>query len=383
MNVAAIVSTERDTVAAGVTTGNRYPGAPVKLARERLQHSRIRAIAINNKVANVAAPDGIADARAVARAVSRIAACREEEALSVSTGVIGWSLPVTQLVDHVATLPEHPCSVVDLARAIMTTDRYPKVTSSRSPRGPIVLGVAKGAGMIEPNMATMLGFILTDARIEPHTLQEVLTEVVNATFNAISVDSDQSTSDMVIALANGATGTPLGRDEFYEALLPVCTHLAREIVRNGEGTSHEVRLTVSGIADAVRARRIGRHIINSPLVKTAIYGNDPNVGRLLAAAGDAIDTWDPDRTVSADELSITIGETTVYRDGAFALNGEAERLLAEYLRDRAMEPAGVSVPQPQPAVDIAFRFGSTGGETTVFGSDLSYEYVRENADYRT
>ncbi|HKK47700.1 MAG TPA: bifunctional ornithine acetyltransferase/N-acetylglutamate synthase, partial [Alkalispirochaeta sp.] len=287
MNV-AVIESDPGAVTVGVTTRNRFCGAPVVLARERLPGGAVRAVVINNKVANVASPSGLTDARAVAAALARERQLPEEETLSVSTGVIGWSLPTEQMVAAVQGISSVPCGPVDVAEAIMTTDRYPKVAWERR-RGATCLGVAKGAGMIEPNLATMLGFVMCDAHVERDVLDRVFRRVVARTFNTISVDGDQSTSDMVLCTANGASGAELSEEDLEELLLPVCRSLAREIVRNGEGTAHMMEVRVRGVGDHQLARRIGTHVVNSPLVKTAVYGNDPNVGRILAAVGDALD----------------------------------------------------------------------------------------------
>jgi glutamate N-acetyltransferase/amino-acid N-acetyltransferase len=271
---------------------------------------------------------------------------------------------------------------VDVAEAIMTTDRYPKVAWKRS-NGVTCLGVAKGAGMIEPNLATMLGFIMCDARVDRDRLDRVFRRVVDQTFNTISIDGDQSTSDMVLCIANGASGTEVSDTELEALLMPVCRSLAQDIVRNGEGTAHVMEIRVRGVNDYLLSQRIGRHVANSPLVKTAIFGNDPNVGRILAAVGDALDTWDTNHAVDADELTVTIAGRDVYREGSFRLDGTVERELAEFLQRAAMDPEISGYPQETPTVPIVLSFGAFDNETVVYGSDLSYEYVRENADYRT
>jgi glutamate N-acetyltransferase/amino-acid N-acetyltransferase len=391
MNLAAIVSDPEDTVAVGVTTGNRFCGASVTLARRRLSEGRVRAILVNNKVANVASATGLRDAERLADATARLAGVGEEDALSVSTGVIGWSLPVTEMETALPRLFANETDPVAVAQAIMTTDRYPKLAWSTSGEA-TCLGVAKGAGMIEPNLATMLGFVMCDAVVEPDVLATVFRRVVDRSFNAISVDSDQSTSDMVVCMANGASRQRVDEDELEALLEPVCLRLAREIVRNGEGTAHVIELTVRGIPDSGLARKVGRHVVNSPLVKTAIHGNDPNVGRLLAATGDALDTWDPEGNVDGGALRISIAGRGVYRDRAFHLDGDVEASLAASLADAAMDPVSRGFPQDRGFVPVVLDFSyppeASGGvgspETvTVYGSDLSYEYIRENADYRT
>ncbi len=378
----AVIESDPGATTVGVTTGNRFCGAPVLLARERLPAGKIRAIVVNNKVANVASGTGLHDARTVAAALARERSLPEEQTLSVSTGVIGWSLPTERMVAALRGISDTAAEAVDVAEAIMTTDRYPKLAWNRR-SGVTCLGIAKGAGMIEPNLATMLGFIMCDAQVDRDRLERVFRRVVAATFNTISVDGDQSTSDMVVCTANGVSGMEVSEGELEELLLPVCRTLSQEIVRNGEGTAHVIEVHVRGVTDRELSQRIGRHVVNSPLVKTAVYGNDPNVGRILAAAGDALDTWDTGHTVDVEALTVSIAGREVYRDGAFRLDGTVEEELAELLQRGAMDPQRAGYPQDVPNVTIQLSFGSSGAETVVYGSDLSYDYVRENADYRT
>lgn len=382
MNLSFIESAPPATAVA-VTTGNRFCGAPVTIARERLPGAPLSGIVINNKVANVASPTGVADARTVAGTVAREHGLSADAVLPVSTGVIGWSLPVDAMTAAVPDLLARPSTPAAVAEAIMTTDRYPKLAWRRS--GAVrCLGIAKGAGMIEPNLATMLAFVVCDAAVDPEVLSRVLRRVTDRTFNRISVDSDQSTSDMVVVMANGAARETIDEAGLETLLEPVCRDLALEIVRNGEGTAHVIEVTVSGVPDSATAVRIARHVANSPLVKTAVYGNDPNVGRILGATGDALDTWDPTGTINPDGLQIAVFDRPVYRDGAFRLDGEVEAALADRLAAAAMDPTTRGFPQDRGTVPIHLSFrGGEGDAVTVYGSDLSYEYIRENADYRT
>jgi glutamate N-acetyltransferase / amino-acid N-acetyltransferase len=390
MNVAAVVSDREGTGAVGVTTRNRFPGAPVRLARERLPGGALRGIVVNNRISNVASPGGYDAAVTVAGALEKVFNLPEGETLSVSTGIIGWQLPLSAMVASVEQLPRREGTIVDFARAIMTTDRYPKAVSRTNPSGATMAGVVKGAGMIEPNMATMLGFFMTDAVVEQTVLESVFRRVVEDTFNTISVDSDQSTSDMVVLLANGESGQKLTETELEELLLPVAEELVLHIVRNGEGAAHVMEVTVHGIADRDLAGRIGKHVVNSPLVKTAVYGNDPNVGRILAALGDALDRNDPEGKIDPAALRIEMFGEVVYRDGAFQLDGRRERLLSDALAASAFDPELKGCPQIRDNVVIELFFGPAGDSADgdvpscrVLGSDLSYEYVRENADYRS
>lgn len=387
MNVSALISEVKDTTAAGVTTRNRFPGAPVQLTRERLPAGKIQGVVVNNRIANVASPSGYPDAVTVARTFAERFSLPEEQTLSLSTGIIGWQLPVEPMVAAIKALPGREGTVVDFARGIMTTDRYPKVAWNSCRQGPRLVGVAKGAGMIEPNLATMLGFFVTDAQVDQTTLDRVFRRVVDRTFNTISVDGDQSTSDTVLLMANGASGITLSEEELEQLLVPVAHELVLHIVRNGEGTAHVIEVVVRGVSDASLARALGKHIVNSPLVKTAVYGNDPNVGRILAAAGDALDQVDPAGRLDANSLCIHLFGEEVYRNGAFSLDGGRENRLSDALVAASFDPALRGCPQIRENVRITLTFGTDNSdhipEERVFGSDLSYEYVRENADYRS
>ena len=389
MSLAMILSLPEDTVAVGVTTSNRFCGAPVLLARERLRGGRLRCVVVNNKVANVGAPQGLETAKKIAAAGAEAAGrmgvtISDDHALSVSTGVIGWSIPRASVLNALAGIEHGEVEPLAVAEAIMTTDRYPKMAWREHASGARCLAVAKGAGMVEPNLATMLGFVLLDVTANREQLDRVFRRVVERTFNAISVDGDQSTSDTVLCLANGASGVTLSDAELEGMLEPVCARLAEEIVRNGEGTGHVVQVTIGGLSDAVLARRIAKHVVNSPLVKTAVYGNDPNVGRLIAATGHALAQGDAPADVEIEKARLSVFGTTVFENGSFRLDGAVERALAEQLRTAQQDEKLVGYPQNRPKVPIRIDFtGRSGTDVTVLGSDLSYEYIRENADYRT
>ena len=380
INAALAVLSEPSSSFAGVFTSNLLAGAPVMIGRERLRGPHLRAIIVNNSVANVGTETGVADANALIGAVAEAVGVPASEIIPASTGVIGWRLPVEPLAalapDLTRTLGD--ATAVDFARAIMTTDRWPKVRSAVV-GGARVLGIAKGAGMIEPNMATMLGFLFTDADVDRRILRTILSEAVGSSFNAISVDGDQSTSDMVIACATRAVGG-VDRDQLSSAFQSVCRNLAQDIVRNGEGTAHLISVRVSGTERGL-ARGIGKAVVNSPLVKAAIYGNDPNVGRIVSAVGDFLGTT-ADAAPNLHRVSVSIGGTVVFVDGRFTLDAESERVLSTYLRAAAADPAS-RAPEHGRNVEIAIEFPGSHPEVAVFGSDLSYEYVRENADYRS
>lgn len=384
MRLAAIES-DTQAVLTGVTTTNRFCGAPVILARERIRAGRLQGVLVNNKVANVGSSSGLDDARRLASALAERGGYAPELACSVSTGVIGWRLPLQRMVESVPKLERgvHP---LEVARAIMTTDRYPKLAWSTAGDARC-LGIAKGAGMIEPRMATMLGFILLDAVVEPDLLADVFRSVVERSFNRISVDSDQSTSDMVLCMSNGASGAKIqDRAELTGLLEPVCTQLAEDIVRNGEGTAHVLEVSVRGRADEALLVGLARHVANSPLVKTAIYGNDPNVGRILGALGDGLSSLPGGDALDLSQLSVRILDTEVYRDGAFHLDGRTEAHLAAGLSAAAADPAHRGYPISDAVVPVLIDLApddTAAPRAMVRGSDLSYEYIRENADYRT
>jgi glutamate N-acetyltransferase/amino-acid N-acetyltransferase len=381
MNLALVIADEPTQVFAGAFTSNRVQGAPVEIARERMARDTMQALLVNNKIANVCAPTGRQDALSLTRELSRRLALDAEGCLSVSTGIIGWSLPVSQMTDAIPELVEglHDGPSVDVARAIMTTDSFPKVRDAEVGSGRIV-AIAKGAGMVEPNLATMLVFILTDVAISREELRSALSDAVEESFNSITIDGDQSTSDMVLAMSSNRKGA-VARDEFRTALGRVCRELASDVVRNGEGTAHVMRVRVIGAPRIADARGVAKAVANSPLVKTAVYGNDPNVGRIVSAVGDYAGACE--LPLDLGRMKVTVGEETVFEGGSFRLDREKEKRLSEYLAQAAMNPRLQGYPQHERDVEIAISLGGGPGSASVLGSDLSYEYVRENADYRT
>ena len=282
-----------DAVAA-VTTRNLVVGAPVEIVREAIATRRpVQGVVINNRVANVAAPEGRATAEAVRGAGAAAADIAPELLLAASTGGIGWSLPAAELCGAAPALVSRlgTTTGVDGARAIMTTDAYPKLRSARTAAGHRVVGVAKGAGMIEPNMATLLAFLLTDVKIEQGLLQEILTGAVEKSFNRITIDGDMSTNDTVLLLANGTSGklisekTPRALEDFQETVRLACMDLAEKIVADGERITKVVRVEIEGAPDDAAAEKVGRNIGNSLLVKSSWYGGDPNWGRIIDSLG--------------------------------------------------------------------------------------------------
>lgn len=369
----ALLVADSPASAAGVFTKNLAAAAPVLVSREHLARSRgwARAIVANSGCANACTGEqGVADARAMAQETARRLGCPAETVLVASTGVIGVTLPMARVLAGIARAVEalDRAHHLEAARAIMTTDRGPKETAIRvtTPEGTFhVGGMAKGAGMIAPMMATMLAFVTTDARVEPEVLKLALAEAVDDTFNAITVDGDTSTNDTVFALASGASGVEIGESHYpmlVEALRRVCLTLAQEIVRGGEGATKLVTVRVVGARSAAEARRAARALATSLLVKTAVHGGDPNWGRLVAAAGRS------GAEFVLSRAAVRIGPVELFRDGRPF--DEAAPRAAEHLRGHDIELE----------IDLG-----TGGrhQATMWTCDLSAEYVRINADYRT
>jgi glutamate N-acetyltransferase/amino-acid N-acetyltransferase len=387
-----LIALDRPTPAfAARFTRNAFPGAPVVLGRRRLDAPAIGGIVVNNKVSNVCAPGGVETAERICAAAGRLLGFGADEVLPASTGVIGWRLPEADLT---AALPAAVAalrggSALPAADGILTTDLYAKVRRAAVGQGSIV-GFAKGAGMIEPNLATMLVFLLTDLDVPRDGLRAALAAAVEPSFNRISVDSDTSTSDSVFLLSSRKKPAPPA-GAFEAALAQVCADLAEDVVRNGEGVRHVLRVAVSGAADDRTARLVGKSVVNSPLLKAAVNGNDPNVGRLLCAVGKVAGAeglaLDPARAV------IRVGGEVVLEGGAMRLDPEKEQRLVAHLRGAELyasvpTPEGLFKPQVdypphERCVEIAIDLGMGRAATTVLGADLTHEYVTENADYRS
>lgn len=413
MNLSVIELEEPTESFAGVFTRNAFPGAPVLLGRERLKAAATRGVLINNKIANVGSADGRERAETLLRSWAEGSGVSGGEYFGASTGIIGWGLPMKAMTEALPSLREslQSESLFPVARGIMTTDAFPKVRRCAVGPGSIV-GVAKGAGMIEPNMATMLVYLLTDLRVDRDFLRETLAWAVEETFNAISIDSDQSTSDMVLAFAShqidleaavqqagpggpGGPGGPDGtcgssekngspREFFRQALLGVCRDLAEDIVRNGEGTRHVLEVRVSGAPSREVARAAAKGVINSPLVKTAVFGNDPNVGRLIGALGDCLGNRAArgEESVSLEKLRLRLEGEEIFARGGFLLDPEKEERLSSSLREASFDNS-MGFPPHRKKVILEADLGKGKAAALVLGSDLSYDYVRENADYRT
>jgi glutamate N-acetyltransferase/amino-acid N-acetyltransferase len=359
--------------AAAIFTTNRAVAAPVVVSREHLAStgSRVAAIVVNSGCANACTGnEGLAHARAMAQQTANALGCTPEQVLVASTGVIGVKLDMAKVGRGIASAASEmsPSGGAAAARAIMTTDPFPKEAAAEaSLRGRTfrVGGIAKGSGMIEPLMATMLAFVTTDAGVEPPLLQRALKAAADETFNAITVDGECSTNDCVFVLANGASGVALGDDDYpalVDALRRVCEPLAVAIVRGGEGATKLITVTVTGAVSDAEARRAARAIANSPLVKTAVHGGDPNWGRLIAVAGRSGTEFVLERA------GVRIGPVELFTAGT--PHDERSPEAAEYLKghDIALE------------VDL----GTGGrGRSRMWTCDLSADYVRINADYRT
>ena len=377
---------------AAVFTRNAFPGAPVLVGRRRLHEPRLGAILVNNKISNVCAPGGVASAERLCSALASVLGLQPTEILPSSTGVIGWTLPVEAMVGAlpaaVAALQAE--SIMPAATGIMTTDLYPKIRRADLGGGAIV-GIAKGAGMIEPNLATMLVYILTDLAVPRETLRRALAEVVGDTFNAISIDSDQSTSDTVVVISSGQV-PGVDAATFRAALHQVCRGLAEDVVRNGEGVRHVMKVTVQGAPEPSLAQATGKSVINSPLFQCALAGNDPNIGRLVCAIGKYLGNYRPEVDVS--RCRISIGDHLVFADGAFRLSAGTEEALSAYFRHAELYASGppdakgvfkplISWPPHERSVEILVDLGLGPARFTVIGGDRTHEYISENADYRS
>ena len=372
----ALVWSDERCAAAGVFTTNRVQAAPVVLDREHLRAAsgRVRGVVANAGCANaVTGARGLDDARHMAALAGRAIDARPEEMLVLSTGVIGVHLDMDKVARGIAQLAPGPGprrnGAADAARAITTTDTHPKIASADAglPGGTVaVRGFAKGAGMIHPRMATMLAVITTDAAIAPAALDGALRRAVERSFNRISVDGDMSTNDTVLALASGAglAVEEAGEPAFEAALTDVCSNLARQIARDGEGATRLVELRVTGAADEAQAHRVGDAIACSPLVKTAIHGADPNWGRILAAAGYSGAAIEPER------VRLWFGP-------------HDEVQLLDRGMPRPFDPAAASARLHDDPVLIRIDLGLGEADATVWTCDLSAEYVRINADYTT
>jgi glutamate N-acetyltransferase/amino-acid N-acetyltransferase len=368
----ALAFAERPATAAGVVTRNRVKAAPILLASERLRGGELSAVLVNSGCANACTGElGLAASRQAAAAVAKELGVPEARVVPASTGVIGELLPAEKIVAHAPELVRalSPAGADDFARAICTTDRWPKVVETvlETPRGAArVLGIGKGAGMIHPDLgppqATMLVFLFTDAKVSERELTGALVPAADRTFNAVSVDGDTSTNDFVLALASGASGVEVPADALRAGLEKVCGELARSMVRDGEGAEHVVEIVVRGLPADADAREIAKTIATSLLVKTALFGREANWGRLLAAAGRAGVAFDP------KVATVSIAGVELVRGGV-SLGAEVE---AEAQRRMQAE-----------SYTVELGLGAGAGRFAYLTSDLGHGYVDVNAGYRS
>lgn len=367
----SIVVADELVPTAAVFTRNLVRAAPVEVAQARAKEGRARALLVNAGNANACTgAQGVRAAEETTAALAKLVGCRPEAVLPASTGVIGAHLPVDKITQnlHALTSSLGEDRAADVARAIMTTDQWPKVAAAKvklgARREATVLALAKGAGMIHPDMATTLGFVFTDAGASPAVLKKLLTRAVDATFNSISVDGDTSTNDTIVLMASGRAGSLSAKTErlLEAALVDVLGAVGESIVRDGEGAEHVARIVVEGARTPEDARKAARTIATSPLVKTAMHGKDPNWGRILAAAGRSGARFDPRLA------AITIGGVPIVRSGV-PLGAEAEKRAAEVMRT--------------PRYEIHVSLGKGKGAAHYLTCDLGKSYVAVNADYRS
>ena len=368
----ALIVSDEPASAAAVFTQSTVVGAPVEVSRERVRSGRARGVVVNSGCSNVAmGARGLRDARTMARLAARAVGCPEAEMLVASTGVIGEPLPMAAIRSGVsraaATLARDGWD--DAAEAIRTTDTFAKRASTTLRLGGRTItltGIAKGSGMIEPNMATMLSYLATDAQIAPATLRGMLRRVADRTYNRLTIDGEGSTSDTVVLLANGAAGGASLRGDdakkFEAGLFAVCEDLVRQLARDGEGATKLVIVDVEGAKTAAQAEAAARRIANSMLVKTAVFGGDPNWGRIMQTIGHGRIAWHPEKA------RVSLGGVTVFSKGRSA--GPAARKRAEQAH------AGDEL-------SIRVDLGLGKHAARIYTCDLTYDYVKINAEYTT
>ena len=374
LDLALIVSDSESTSAAGMFTTNLVAAAPVQVSKQHLARSRgrARAVIVNAGNANAATGRaGLATARGTAQAVGRMLKVPAHQVLIASTGVIGVPLKVEKIEQSLPSLAARldEKNAIQVARAIMTTDTFPKcaVVRSRINGKPVnIAGIAKGAGMIHPRMATMLSFITTDAAIEPRALHVMLREAVEGSFNRVSVDGDTSTNDTVLILASGASGVAVrpgsqAQRVFMEGLRQVTETLAKMIARDGEGAKKLVTVEVAGARTSLDAERVARAIANSPLVKTAIAGSDPNWGRILCAAGYSGARFNPER------VDIRVNRFYLCRKGL----------------DTGFDEAAATREFDRKELTVHIDLHAGRARARFWTCDLTHDYITINASYRT
>ncbi|MEW5887491.1 MAG: bifunctional glutamate N-acetyltransferase/amino-acid acetyltransferase ArgJ [Pseudomonadota bacterium] len=371
-----LIRLDEGAEAAGVFTRNRFCAAPVTVCKAHLAAAPIRALVVNTGIANAGTGSrGIADARATCAAVAELIGCRPEQVLPFSTGVINEFLPMERIKAGLPRCRAHLGADhwFDAARAIMTTDTVPKAASRTvaiEGKTVTITGISKGAGMIKPNMATMLGFIATDAAVTRPVLQRLVQEVADRSFNCITVDGDTSTNDSFVLIATGKAGhAPIadagspGYAVLRSALEAVAVELAQAIVRDGEGATKFITVRVEGGRDQQECRAVGYAIAQSPLVKTAFFASDPNLGRILAAVGNA----------GIDDLDV--GGVRLWLDDVLVASGGG--------RDPGYREEDGARVMKQVEITVRVDLGRGAARATIWTCDFSYDYVRINADYRS
>jgi len=356
----ALFVSEKDSSAAALFTRNHFPGAPVTLGRETIKAGRLRAIVANSKCSNVATgARGLENARRMAAAAAKEIGSTADRVLVSSTGVIGVQLAIEKIEHGIVGLAAQlQADPMVGAEGIMTTDTYPKALSARVGDATITW-VAKGSGMVEPNMATMLAYIFTDAEFDAPALDRMLRQAVHVSFNMLSVDTDTSTSDTCAIMANGLAGR-VDEQAFLETLTAGCIKMTETLARDGEGATHLLRAIVRGAATDDDARRVAKSLVNSPLIKTMVHGADPNVGRLLMAVGKAF------------EVNVRPGSTDAWINGHAVVKG-GERL--------EFDEAAVRTALKSEVVDLEVMLGVGNASATAYGCDLTNGYIEENAAY--
>ena len=371
----ALIASDRPATVAGVFTRSTVIGAPVEWSRDRAKSGRGIAVIVNSGIANVAMGErGRRDTRRMAEWTARALGCEVEEVFVASTGVIGEPLPMAKLRAGIPRVARRLRleGVCDAAEAIRTTDTFAKTAGipvRLGGRSATVAGIAKGSGMIEPNMATMLSFLVTDAAVSKVYLRRLLREVADETYNRVTVDGESSTSDTVLLLANGAAGNPRitgpsspGAAAFRRGLRQVAESLARDLARDGEGATKLVTVRVQGAKDAAQAELAARRIANSLLVKTAMFGGDPNWGRILQTLGAG------QVELRLDAAVVELCGVPVFCRGASAGSAARRRAARRLVDDE---------------VEIGVSLGAGKASAKVWTCDLSYDYVRINAEYTT
>ena len=360
-----VIASDAPASGAGVFTQSRFAGPSVNLSRRSVGDGSVRAFVVVSKNANVAnGRAGAEQAEEVLKGVATAIGCNPYDIVLASTGVIGRLYPIEKIRAHITDLryPFNETDALRSAEAMMTTDTVAKVASAVVGEGPArIVGIAKGVGMMEPDMATLIVLFMTDARLSPGDLRPIFHSVMDRTFNCLSIDTDTSTSDTAAIMANGRAGF-VERTEFAAALLDVALSLTKQIARDGEGATKLIEVTVDRARDEVQAKRVAKSILNSPLVKTAVHGADPNWGRVAMAVGKC----QGDTDISPDRVIIRFGSQEVYPS---LLDGSGLDALKSYMTG------------PEVRIHVSLMTGNDA--CTVYGCDLSDGYVRINADYTT